>query len=52
MGGWLASLLTRPEAMPASHLEFSAASAAAVCARQGAYAPTREEIVSALAVSR
>ncbi|AYB54184.1 carbohydrate kinase (plasmid) [Ralstonia solanacearum] len=49
MGGWLASLLTRPGATPASHLQFCAASAATACARQGAHAPTREEIASMLA---
>ncbi|XHO06778.1 Fructokinase (plasmid) [Ralstonia syzygii] len=52
IGGWLASLLTRPDATLASHLQFSAASAATVCARQGAYAPTREAIASVLVTAQ
>ncbi|MFX1675114.1 carbohydrate kinase [Paraburkholderia sp. A2WS-5] len=45
-GGWLASLLTRPDAPLAAHLAFSAACAAATCARQGAYAPQLSDVAA------
>ncbi|WP_233859117.1 carbohydrate kinase family protein [Paraburkholderia sp. HD33-4] len=45
-GGWLASLLARPDASFASHLEFSAACAAVTCARQGAYAPLMDDVAA------
>ncbi|BCG04291.1 fructokinase (plasmid) [Paraburkholderia sp. PGU19] len=48
VGGWIASLLTRPDAAPASHLQFSAACAAVACAQQGAYAPTPDEVAARL----
>lgn len=48
VGGWMTSLLTRPDAPLESHLEFSAACAAVACARQGAYAPTMEEVSALL----
>ncbi|GLS03535.1 fructokinase [Chitiniphilus shinanonensis] len=44
MGGWMTSLLTRPDATPAAHLDFAAATAALACTHHGAYAPTREEV--------
>jgi fructokinase len=47
-GGWMASLLTRPDAPLASHLQFSAACAAVTCAQQGAYAPTPDEVAARL----
>ncbi|NLP64990.1 carbohydrate kinase family protein [Paraburkholderia sacchari] len=49
-GGWLASLLMRPDAPLAAHLAFSAACAAVTCAREGAYAPQLDD-VAALAES-
>jgi fructokinase len=49
VGGWIASLLTRPDALFASHLRYSAACAALACARQGAYAPTADEVAARLA---
>ncbi|SAL03623.1 ribokinase-like domain-containing protein [Caballeronia calidae] len=44
VGAWMASMLIRPDAPLASHLRFSAACAAVVCAQQGAYAPTLDEV--------
>jgi fructokinase len=49
MGGWMASLLARPEAPPEAHLAFAAATAAVVCGHSGAYAPTRDEVEALLA---
>jgi len=51
MGGWMASLLLDPGAPPQRHLAFAAATAALVCGRSGAYAPTREEVAAVLAES-
>jgi fructokinase len=48
MGGWIASLLTRPEAPPEAHLAFAAATAAVVCGHSGAHAPTRDEVEALL----
>ena len=48
LGGFLASLLGTPAAAPADHLRFAAATAAAACARTGAHAPTREEVLALL----
>jgi fructokinase len=48
VGGWMASLLTRPDAPLASHLQFSAACAAVSCAQQGAYAPRSDEVTARL----
>ncbi|SOE74451.1 fructokinase [Burkholderia sp. OK233] len=48
VGGWMASLLTRPDAPLASHLQFSAACAAVTCAQQGAYAPGSDEVTARL----
>jgi fructokinase len=48
MGGWMASLLLDPGAPPPRHLAFAAATAAVVCGRSGAYAPTREEVAAML----
>jgi fructokinase len=45
-GGWLASMLTRPDAPLTSHLAFSAACAAVTCAREGAYAPQRDDVAA------
>jgi len=44
MGGWVASMLTRPKALPEAHLAFAAATAAVVCQHHGAYAPTEAEV--------
>lgn len=52
MGGWMASLLLDPGAPPERHLAFAAATAAVVCARRGAYAPTRDEVDRVLAAGR
>lgn len=49
MGGWMASLLRQPDAAPATHLRFAAATAALVATRTGAYAPCWEEVSSLLA---
>jgi fructokinase len=49
MGGWLASLLLRPEAPLARHLAFAAGAAAAACQRRGAHAPTWAEVEALLA---
>jgi fructokinase len=38
----------RPDAPPASHLQFSAACAAVTCAQQGAYAPPPDEVAARL----
>jgi fructokinase len=48
MGGWMASMLTRPSAPPEAHVAFAAATAAVVCQHHGAYAPTREEVQALL----
>jgi fructokinase len=52
MGGWMASLLQDPGAPAQRHLAFAAATAAVVCARSGAYAPTREEVAAVLSAGR
>ena len=44
MAAWMASLLTRPAAPPEEHVRLAAATAALVCSRHGAYAPTRAEV--------
>ncbi len=49
MGGWVTSLLTHPQAPPAAHVAFAAATAAIVCQHSGAYAPTRAEVTALLA---
>jgi fructokinase len=48
MGGWMASVLTAPEAPLEVHVAFAAATAAVVCGRNGAYAPTRGEVEALL----
>ncbi|MPW21852.1 carbohydrate kinase [Paraburkholderia sp. CNPSo 3157] len=48
VGGWMASLLMRPDASPTSHLRFAAACAAVACERQGAYPPTSAEVTAML----
>ena len=48
VGGWMASLLTQPEAPVAEHLRYAAACAAVVCGHPGAYAPTAAEVASLL----
>jgi fructokinase len=52
MGGWMTSLLQDPAAPPARHLAFAAATAALVCSRPGAYAPTRDEVEAVLRAGR
>ena len=51
LGGWVASWLARPEAQPAVHLAFAAATAAVACRHAGAYAPTRAEVEDVLGPS-
>ncbi len=48
MAAWMASLLTRPSAPPEEHVRLAAATAALVCSRHGAYAPTRREVEALL----
>jgi len=52
MGGWMASLLLDPDAPVERHLAYAAATAAVVCGRAGAYAPTRAEVEAVLAAGR
>ena len=52
MAGWMTSLLQTPGAPPERHLAFAAATAAVVCGRRGAYAPTAEEVAAVLARGR
>ncbi|SMC18412.1 fructokinase [Andreprevotia lacus DSM 23236] len=49
MGGWMASLLTRPGAALSAHLDFAAATAAAACRHNGAYAPGWAEVEALIA---
>jgi fructokinase len=49
MAAWMASLLASPAAPPEAHVRFAAATAAVVCAHDGAHAPTREEVEELLA---
>jgi fructokinase len=49
LGGWIASWLARPAAPLARHLDFAAATAAAVCERAGAHAPSGAEVEAVLA---
>jgi fructokinase len=44
MGGWMASQLLYPEAEPAWHLRYAAASAACTAAHDGAYPPSATEV--------
>lgn len=46
IGGFLASLMQRPDQPAAEHLKFAAATAAAVCMHSGAYAPDRSEVAA------
>jgi fructokinase len=48
MAAWMASLLTRPSAAPEEHVRLAAATAALVCSRHGACAPTRQEVEALL----
>ena len=52
MGGWLTSLLTRPERTSAEHIRYAAACAAVCCRHSGAYAPTPDEVAVLLHDSR
>lgn len=49
MAAWMAGVLGRPEAPPEEHLRWAAGTAALVCTRSGAYAPTRGEVEAFLA---
>ncbi len=49
VGGWVASWLSDPGAPLDTHLTFAAATAAAVCRRPGACAPSRREVEALLA---
>src|SRR3546814_308626 len=46
LGGFIASMLTAGEAGLETHLRFAAATAAVVCSRSGAHAPSRSEVRS------
>jgi fructokinase len=48
MGGWMASLLSAPQARLEEHVAFAAATASVVCSHSGAYAPTRAEVEALL----
>jgi fructokinase len=50
MGGWLTSLLTRPQQPAEEHLRYAAACAAVCCGHAGAYAPTADEVNQLLIV--
>lgn len=49
IGGFLASQMLSPGAELAEHLRFAAATAASVCTRAGAHAPTRDEVLALMA---
>jgi fructokinase len=49
IGGFIASLLSSPQASNAEHLRFAAAAAAVVCSHAGAYSPQRNEVDHLLA---
>jgi len=51
MGGWMYSLLTRPQAALEAHVAFAAATAAVVCQHHGAYAPRQAEVLALLGIS-
>lgn len=48
IGGFIASLLGTPDAPLQQHLRFAAATAAAVCTRTGAHAPSHAEVAALL----
>lgn len=48
VGSWMASLLMRPQAGAAAHLQFSSACAAVAASKAGAYAPTVAEVMAQL----
>lgn len=49
MGGWISSILSRPDASLEDHAAFAAATAAVACQHLGAYAPRRAEVDSLMA---
>ena len=49
MGGWMSSILTRPDASLEDHAAFAAATAAVACQHPGAYAPRQAEVDALLA---
>jgi fructokinase len=49
MGGWMSSVLARPEASLEEHAAFAAATAAVACQHHGAYAPRHAEVEALLA---
>jgi fructokinase len=49
MAAWMTGVLTEPGAPPEEQLRLAAATAALVCTRAGAYAPTRAEVDAFLA---
>lgn len=51
MAAWMASVLLKPGASPEERVAFAAATAALVCTRDGAYAPTLVEVEALLAHS-
>jgi len=48
IGGFIASLLSTPDAPLQAHLRFAAATAAAVCTRTGAHAPSHADVAALL----
>ncbi|NKF22989.1 carbohydrate kinase family protein [Solimonas marina] len=44
LGAFVCSLLSSPDADPATHLRYAAATAALVCTRSGAYAPSDAQV--------
>src|SRR3546814_4362894 len=48
LGGFIASMLTAGEAGLEAHLRFAAATAAVVCSRSGAHAPSRRAVLAIL----
>ncbi|HET8880998.1 MAG TPA: carbohydrate kinase [Solimonas sp.] len=48
LGGFIASLLTSDNAGLQTHLRFASATAAVVCSRSGAHAPSRDEVLAIL----
>lgn len=51
MAGWMASVLTAPDAAPQVHAAFAAASAAVAARHAGAYPPCRSEVTALLAAT-
>jgi fructokinase len=52
IGGFIASLLSKPQADAVEHLRFAAATAATVCQHSGAYAPSVDEVEQLMATTK